>query len=230
MFDKQFAINIAIPAAQAAYDIMLGNITLPLNYKLVGLIDTDTKIDPDPKISKILASGNTWGYIARDSNSTIVAIRGTETLKDWLEDFDAILVPSRVGMIHYGFNRVYQHIKPSIFGQLHSNIDEPYYIIGHSLGAAVAGYLAYDYQSVPTIGYTFGEPRGGDSTWASNFNRGVPNWNRVVNHGDIVPGVPLWPFKHKGTATAVKGGFHLDDISYAHHLTTYDNGLKELAA
>lgn len=68
------------------------------------------------------------------------------------------------------------------------------YITGHSLGAAMAGLCAFDLQALgySVSGYSFGQPRDGDSTYASTFQERVPlgTWYRVVHYADIVPHLP----------------------------------------
>ncbi|RCN30532.1 triacylglycerol lipase [Ancylostoma caninum] len=67
---------------------------------------------------------------------------------------------------------------------------------GHSLGGALATLAAARAARQglrpgnKILVYTFGAPRVGDSTFAANFNRIIPNCYRVVFRHDIVPHLP----------------------------------------
>ncbi|RCN28419.1 triacylglycerol lipase [Ancylostoma caninum] len=67
---------------------------------------------------------------------------------------------------------------------------------GHSLGGALATLAAARAarqglrRGNEILVYTFGAPRVGDSTFAANFNRIIPNCYRVVFRHDIVPHLP----------------------------------------
>jgi hypothetical protein len=47
-----------------------------------------------------------------------VAIRGTHTIWDWLDDFDAApvicIVENGAGLAHMGFQLIYEHIRDSV--------------------------------------------------------------------------------------------------------------------
>lgn len=227
MFDLQFAINKAVPLALSAY----GNARYPSEYDLVGVIETDWSPTKTKLAAEVLATNKPFGLVVQNKDSVVVAIRGTETLKEWIEDFYANLVPFVVpnqGVVHEGFQEVYSHIRKSILNLISGVVDKQLYIVGHSLGAALAMFAALEI--VISTGqvaevYTFGGPR--TFAWAGKFDSLIIHCNRVVNHGDIVPQVPLPPlFRHVGQPLSVKGGFKVDDISFAHHLTTYLNGLQ----
>ncbi len=176
-----------------------------------------------------------------ETNKTaIVAIRGTETIWDWIDDIDAVPVPfiavPGAGLVHMGFQLVYEHIRSSILGLLQKNCQgvQTLRVTGHSLGGALAVLCAYDLLKnlkggpVPQL-YTFAGPRTLDPAFSHVFNASIPECNRVVNFMDVVPQVPLPPvYEHVGTETLVHGGFRPLDVTYAHHLTTYLAGMQKL--
>jgi triacylglycerol lipase len=68
-------------------------------------------------------------------------------------------------------------------------------ITGHSLGAAVSTYLAYDLATqggMPHLDvYLFASPMAGDDTFTKSMSRlGAVNWLSIVYERDIVPMVP----------------------------------------
>ena len=173
-----------------------------------------------------------WGGMLRIPTA-IVALRGTEYWQDWVSDLDIPLVPDRsvpsAGMVHMGFQLVYEHIRDSILALLGQECmgATKIYVTGHSLGGALAVLCGMDLVSnspvkvVPEL-HTFAGPRVGDSRFAGSFAGKVPVCFRVVNFMDVVPQVPLPPaFEHVGTEILVHGGFKPLDPVYAHHLTTY---------
>jgi hypothetical protein len=236
MIDLDFAIKVALPSAQLAYNAMVilpVHLILPPNYSFIGLINASARSDNHVMVNRVLTSGSIFGVIllSEDKNTALITIRGTKTPQEWFDDFEAILVPfvpnPSVGLVSDGMQRVYLYIRPSIMGQIALLKVRKLIIIGHSLGAALAAYCDLDFRlaGYETLSYTFGEPRNGNALYAESF-KSTPI-NRIVNHGDIVPQVPLPPaFFHRPTPFSVRGGSHFDDPAYAHALTTYLIGLQ----
>jgi triacylglycerol lipase len=254
-FDKNFAINVMYPAANAAYLIMnvpQPPLPLPDGYTLVGPILADptktvtamAQAHPDQQriANATTSESSIFGLVAYNAaiQTAIVAIRGTKTIWDWLADFDAAPLPllqdPGAGAAHMGFQLVYAQIRDSVQHLLKtgcpgvSNI----WVTGHSLGGAIAVLCAFDILKnfglgiVPQL-YTFAGPRAGDPLFAGNFNKAIANCNRIVNFLDVVPQVPLPPlYQHVGQETLVHGGFKPLDVTFAHHLTTYLTGLQKL--
>lgn len=254
-FDKSFAINVMYPPAIAAYLVMstpTPSVTLPAGFVLSGLIQANAAhaaaamaaADPDHQrlANMMVAESSIFGLVAWNSTTrtAIVAIRGTQTIWDWIADIDAIPVPylpdPSAGLVHMGFQLVHQHIRTSIADLLNASCQgaQTIWVTGHSLGAALAVLAAYDILKTVKLGpvpqlYTFAGPRTAAPDFAANFNAAIPICNRVVNFMDVVPEVPLPPaYEHVGQETVVHGGFRPLDVTYAHHLTTYLAGLQKL--
>jgi triacylglycerol lipase len=225
------ALLRALQAAEDAYTAMTSG-ELPAGY--TALIRADRTLAPTTLLAtKVLQDVEIFGV----AGPGILALRGTFTLEEWLEDVEAVLVPSLIpdmGQWHAGFRELYLSIRASVI-EAAFHTAGPLRIVGHSLGAALACYAAADVAQhgfhASVEGVTFGGPRCGDATWASAFNHLVPACLRVVNLGDLVPHVPLPPlFRHVGQDLPVQGGFHLNDVTFAHHLVTYQVGLQRLTA
>ncbi len=252
--DPHFLIDVMIPAATAAYDIMTDpNPHLPAGFKLVGAIEADRQAAAPAMalanaaqmraVSAMLANSHIFGLVAfNDATKTaIVAIRGTKSLVDWLADLDALAVPylavADAGFVHMGFQLVYEHIRRHVAELLINGCPgvKRVLVTGHSLGGAVATLCAFDIGknlplgAVPEL-YTFAAPRSGaPPTLIEQFNAFIPICHRVVNFMDVVPHVPLPPlFEHVGEELQVQGGFRPLDVTFAHHLTTYFAGLQKL--
>ena len=134
----------------------------------------------------------------------LVAIRGTDTLLEWLIDAEFTPRPfqgaSGAGLVEDGFASVYDTLTCTRTGggmlsfvkQLPAGTKVT--IAGHSLGAAVATLVAVDIGvnvpgADPTL-YTYAPPRVGDGTFVKFFEAHVPVNFRIVNRPDIVPRLP----------------------------------------
>uniref|UniRef100_A0AC34FXY3 Fungal lipase-like domain-containing protein n=1 Tax=Panagrolaimus sp. ES5 TaxID=591445 RepID=A0AC34FXY3_9BILA len=68
---------------------------------------------------------------------------------------------------------------------------------GHSLGGAIASLTALKARHLDIVDanlmtlYTFGEPRIGDSVFASNYRSLVKESYRIIHNSDLVPHMPL---------------------------------------
>jgi predicted lipase len=254
-FDKNFAINVMYPMANAAYLVMntpTPSLALPAGFALSGLIEANaaqaapamTAADPDhQRLANLMVSESSiFGLLAwnNSTHTAIVAIRGTKTIWDWIGDIDAVPIPylpdPSAGLVHMGFQLVYEHIRRSVADLLKANCQgaQAIWVTGHSLGGALAVLGAYDILKNVRLGpvpqlYTFAGPRTAAPDFANNFKTAIPSCNRVVNFMDVVPQVPLPPaYEHVGQETLVHGGFRPLDVTYAHHLTTYLAGLQKL--
>jgi len=257
MADVPFPINVIYPAASSAYTIMNvppPPLALPPGYQLVGAIDANPQeaapamlaATPNQQhiANKMLAESSIFGLVAWNAgaNTALVAIRGTETIWDWIADIDAAPVPylpyPAAGLVHMGFQLVSEHIRGSVAQLLGSCCvgTQRILVTGHSLGAAVAVLCGFDlaknfnFGPIPEL-YTFAGPRASAPDFAASFNALIPTCVRVVNFMDVVPQVPSPPlYEQVGAELLVHGGFRPLDVTYAHHLTTYLNGLQQLPA
>jgi hypothetical protein len=255
MADVPFIINVIYPAASSAYTIMnvpTPPLSLPPGYELVDAINADPKRAAPAMLAAapaqqhiantMLSESSIFGLVAwnANENTAMVAIRGTKTIWEWIADIDAAPVPyipcPEAGLVHMGFQLVYEHIRGSVTTILKSKCAGAKRILvtGHSLGAAVAVLCGFDIAKNMKLGptpelNTFAGPRAGAPDFSASFNALIPECTRVVNFMDVVPQVPLPPlYEHVGTELLVHGGFRPLDVTYAHHLTTYLNGLQEL--
>jgi triacylglycerol lipase len=207
-FDPQFALNMMLPLAEAAYPpeglATPWTPTLPAPWRLVATIQP----------------GN-FGYIAIAScdgvNVVAVAFPGTRTRDQWLEDFDGIGVPNRFGsgIVHQGFQNQYAVLRPSLLAGLAQAAalckSGLMWITGHSLGAALATLFSSDIQMVAgfqRLTYTWAGPRVGWHNYASWFTEWFGPLYRIVNEWDVVPHSPpaVNGYKHVGTEVLIDGG------------------------
>lgn len=145
--------------------------------------------------------------VAKTLNAIIIAFRGTQehSIQNWVEDLywkqlDLRYPDMPDAMVHHGFYYAYHNttMRPGvvngvkrakeIFG------DMKIIVLGHSMGGAMASFCAldltvhYNFKDVQVT--TFGQPRIGNTVFATYYSRLVPNTIRVTHDHDIVPHLP----------------------------------------
>lgn len=122
----------------------------------------------------------------------VVVLRGSTTPHDWTDDFTALPIPTRVGMVHAGFHDGLEHM----WADVRPHLTQPVIVTGHSLGAARASILTalmIKDGVPPRSRVVFGEPRPGLASHADIVGR-CPGWsycNGYGGHHDLVTDVPF---------------------------------------
>jgi hypothetical protein len=150
-----------------------------------------------------------WAYILEGKDLIVLAFRGTVSKKNWHTNFQAALIhPENTDAklrVHAGFYRAFLKLSDGAKGIEQAIIEikqatqgqVPIYIVGHSLGGALAQIAAAVIGNDQIAAcYTFGSPRVGNplfDLWVK------PPSYRLVNYADIVPQVPM-PiiYRHSG--------------------------------
>jgi len=173
-----------------------------------------------------------FGWVCINDQTVMVALRGTELLHEWLDNFDFIPapygpVPGR-GTVHQGFQLVYYSIRNSLVGLVRQNAAgrKNLLITGHSLGGALCALAAPDLMNdaaqnlSPTV-YTWAEPRVGHDDFVSFFSTHINVCYRIVNVWDVVPHLPpdIAGYEHEGNELAIDSGFSFD-VVHNHVLKT----------
>ena len=162
-------------------------------------------------------------------HALVVAFRGTKTWSDLAIDFEGagagatLSLPNilsartafwasswNVGghnlIVHQGFHRTYQAIADSVRSQVVSQFQSDHalselYIVGHSLGGALADLCAVDIvQNPPSSSatiprpkvVTYAAPKVGDSAFVNVFDSSVASCHAASHTFDLVPYVPYW--------------------------------------
>ena len=164
----------------------------------------------------LISVDNTQAYVASDTQSVVVAFRGSQSLKsldgfkDWLltNANNLLVVPEgRAGTdfaaagVGARFHRGFLEALAEIWDPLHSAVrealeakDRRLWITGHSLGGAIALLAAWRFQQqfIPVHEVmTFGAPMIGNAAAAQAFEREFPN--RIFRYVDVEDPVPLLP-------------------------------------
>lgn len=137
-------------------------------------------------------------------NNIFIALRGTEPkLIDWLTDFNLMqtIIPyeniNTDIRVHKGFITAYKSVRQTIQDYLQANKSNisNCYVMGHSLGGALATLCAVDIQyNFPELKlecYTAGSPMVGNKAFVDSYNKRVPDTMRTFIRKDIAPMFPL---------------------------------------
>ena len=124
---------------------------------------------------------DTQCYIMSDNDNVVIVFRGSESIKDWLTNFQAVYDPGPMEgtKAHEGFQDA---LFPAVIGitnildasiKNNNSGDKKLWITGHSLGGALcslyAGMLIENAYPVYGI-YTFASPRPGDGAFAQRLD------------------------------------------------------------
>ena len=142
----------------------------------------------------------------------VLSFRGTANWGDWKINLNAGRVPmpgrEAVG-IHRGFWDAFKDSADKIRLAVDKEVpnDLGLYITGHSLGGALAqiASVVLERDNLAAC-YTYGSPRVATAAFDTCVK--CPHY-RVVNHWDLVPGVPLptlwWGYRHTGDPRLLTG-------------------------
>ncbi|RUP46907.1 Alpha/Beta hydrolase protein [Jimgerdemannia flammicorona] len=165
---------------------------------------------------------STIGYIARNDGSKAIYVtyRGSSNLVNFIYDlqfsFDDYSPAKNGARVHSGFLASYRDARDIVYNtvvdQMAKHPGYTLYMIGHSLGSAVAVLQTLDfynnagYNNRNMIIYTFGQPRIGNPAFASYVDSLGLSFHRTINQNDIVPHVPpmLFGYKHHTSETWIE--------------------------
>lgn len=193
------------------------NLTPPIdprvsaNWTVVGFI---TAVDALADAQAIgLGTRFYYGFLAcsnADKTKYAAVIRGTANPSEWIEDIEFVPQPApapMTGKVENGFFSIYASMKytpvggtvlmPVVDGIAAAVGANQLTVLGHSLGSALATYLALDLSISgklpnPLSACIFASPRAGDATFAGYVDAKVASY-KVYNYAlDIVPKVPLF--------------------------------------
>jgi|SRR5271169_2613319 len=213
--------NKAIQYAQlvnAAYDDFAGKVPVTPGYDVVATIyANDLATDRNPGRGKTRVK---MGLIlqAEAGGDVVAAIRGTEGIKEWVQDAQFLDEPFTFvaggGRTEDGFTDMYRSMTveegagaPSVVKFLGTfawkRVASSLTICGHSLEGAIATLLALDAAANapapfnnPTV-YTYASPRTGNHDFAVKYHETVTTTYRFVDTVDLVPKLPgIFPYRH----------------------------------
>jgi hypothetical protein len=164
-------------------------------------------------------SFETCGLIAKREGAVILAFAGTDpgVWQNLTTDFSPL--PQSGSDIHGGFQLAAAAAQPEIEQavRLSRQSQSPLFIVGHSLGAALAALAAQmvlEMESTPRAVYTYGMPRVGGERFRSAYDVGLGALTYRLVHGiDLVARIPpsFVGFRHVGRMLQCDAGAKFDD-------------------
>ena len=156
----------------------------------------------DVGISAAVNIADTQGYLLESDSVAVLVYRGTESIGDWLINFDVFDENGNFGEVHSGFRGAFESSKHIMVPKLQaaSSAGKTIWLTGHSLGGAVALNAAIEtFGTINLAGVaTFGQPRIARSATARNINASLgASYFRFVNDDDVVSRVPI-TYSHAG--------------------------------
>ncbi|CAG8556708.1 22636_t:CDS:2, partial [Gigaspora rosea] len=141
-----------------------------------------------------------------DTTEIVVTFRGTANTGNTVKDYEVVqcsygfgsttvpIISKPVGaLVHFGFYTAFltfqQELRKVISESIKQYPDYKLVVTGHSLGGALASFAALDLKQSganPCL-YTYGEPRIGNTVFASFMYKTLDTMRRVVNQADEVP-------------------------------------------
>jgi hypothetical protein len=145
-----------------------------------------------------------YGYLAERAGQCVVVARGTADGLEWFEDAEFALQPHPLGgRVESGFYGIYQRLtfQPLggakvglIAGLAHALNGAAVRVIGHSLGAALAQYIALELAQAlaprPITATLLASPRAGEAVFRGVFGGWVRNYKLYNRELDLVPHLP----------------------------------------
>ena len=150
-------------------------------------------------------------FISSSPAAVLIAFRGTQEVRDWLADFNALSSTRPYGVVHRGFYHQFLAVQAQLEQVLSQFPNRPILLTGHSLGGAVATIAAAEWHNKYNIRaiYTYGQPAVGRGDFVPFMNNSYgTKFFRFVNNNDIVPQVPP-NFQHVGRLFQFDSGTHL---------------------
>lgn len=176
--------------------------------------------DPDFQ-AKVFTSDKTGmqAFVGKaPHNDIVVSFRGSSNFENWVANLDfpkTKAYPKCDGCrVHEGFYNAWLSVMDGVVAEvtrLHtSNPSSRIFVTGHSLGGAVAAHCAAELgASRHSLGYpidgvyTYGQPRVGNSHFASFYEEGTRVSWRVTHWKDVVPHLPPSALYFQHTSTEV---------------------------
>lgn len=148
--------------------------------------------------------GNTNIIIADDlvQNATVFAFRGSADIQNWISnlefEFTAPYSDPTI-KVHKGLYKEYMKYRDNVLANVST---KKIIITGHSSGAALSMFMAYDIHKTHDVTvYTFGKPRIGNQKFVDS-SRDIVHY-RITHRNDIVPHLPEELLKYRHTNTEI---------------------------
>lgn len=181
--------------------------------------------------------------IVQHQNYVVGVFRGTDELKDWLDNVRIFPTKGPFGNVHSGFynalldvwkrKKMWDRIKELQYRGA-GEVKRSLWLTGHSLGGAMATLAAacLAKENIPLYGvYTFGQPRCGDDNFQVKFDSKLKEkFFRFQNRNDIVTRIPAraMGYEHVGRYIYITENRELkSDVSWWYRFVESIEGIVE---
>ncbi|MCX4137897.1 S8 family serine peptidase [Paraburkholderia sp. SEWSISQ10-3 4] len=140
-------------------------------------------------------AGSARGFVAATNDVLLIAFGGSESICDWIGNFDLRLEDRGYANVNRSFAAAFDLVKEQLASALSQirTAGMRTWLTGHGLGGALATIAAAEFREVlesATV-LTFGQPQVGDETLQALFETDFPfRFYRLVNDDDVVARVP----------------------------------------
>ena len=144
-----------------------------------------------------------FGFAAHDDDNVVVAIRGSDDIKDWRNNLKFGKTSQLGARVHTGFWRSMRRLLAPAINAIKTQTPEgkKLWLTGHSRGGGIATLLAQQLYSdfaadaphlVPKALFTFGAPRVGDFDFYRGYDLRSHPYKTVlfINESDPIPDLP----------------------------------------
>lgn len=193
----------------------------------------------DPKIINVeeTSKNSAQAALIEHEDYICIAFRGTDEIKDWLDNLNAFQERALFGGFHRGFWHSLHDVWTPLYDhyqELRSKKKRPLFLTGHSLGGAMAtvGAAKLIHEDRPfTSVYTFGQPRAVTHDTARIFNvEASGRYFRFQNNNDMVTRVPgrLMGYSHVGSCLYIseEKKIHKDPGFWFRFLDSVDGAIE----
>lgn len=155
---------------------------------------------------------DTFAIACVTQDAVIIAVQGSESRRDWLNNFRIIKTEYHGIKAHKGFAWAAESILADVLKVISREPGKQIIFTGHSLGGAIATLLAVAMRPLPVKVITFGAPRVSTKRELNLALYG--EYVRVVNGSDVVPRSPWLAYSHAGTLVYLSNsGKHIVDAN-----------------
>ena len=194
-----YSFNNCVNLIQACYNVYYCNPKYPNSFETI-FKNLSNKKQLTLKENMFKLNLTDIGIIFTPKNDlVIIAFRGTESIWEWLKDFDAPQDNFTFGntslLVHKGIGEIYKALRTQISSYLNNITTKPQIVVmGHSLGAALCQMVALDLalQGYPIhLVCAIAPPRWASRNARDTYKSYNLNSYGVINTNDIVPSLPL---------------------------------------
>jgi predicted lipase len=187
-------------------------------------VDARRALDAYKSTPTSFTNMNTCIRVDYSSDRILITIRGSDDMKDWLHNSMRWTTPFIGCRVHTGFLRHMMAVEKMLDPQ-HMKSSVPVYLVGHSLGGAVATLLgiliAHNNLLRQVRVTTFGAPRVGRYDFKLLYQKLVNfHVRRVVSPYDIVTKIPFFGFYHIGTVIVLPSSKSYNPLHH-HRMNIY---------